>query len=213
MRSRPDGNRHGEVIKKEYYLKIMTVCVFAASSSRVNNEYGMAAASLGSLLAKAGIDIVFGGGGIGLMRKLADAVIENGGRITGVIPSFMKEEGWGYRGLNETITTPDMSERKKKMFEMADAVVALPGGMGTLEELTEAITLKQLSLFDGPIIILNTHGYYSSLLDFIDHMIANNFMRVEHKGIWEVVDTPEEVVTALSKKERGNEEWRKIARI
>jgi len=191
----------------------MTVCVFAASSSRINNEHGAAAASLGSMLAKAGIDIVFGGGGIGLMKKLADAVIENGGRITGVIPLFMKEEGWGHHGLNETITTIDMSERKKKMFEMADAVVALPGGMGTLEELTEAITLKQLSLFDGPIIILNTLGYYNSLLDFIDHMIDNNFMRSEHRGIWEVVSTPEEVLTALGRKDAGNEEWRKIAKI
>jgi len=191
----------------------MTVCVFAASSSRVNSGYGAAAAGLGSLLAKAGIDVVFGGGGIGLMKKLADAVLENGGRITGVIPSFMKEEGWGHHGVNETITTRDMSERKRRMFEMADAIIALPGGMGTLEELTEAITLKQLSLFDGPIIILNTLGYYNSLLDFIDHMIDNNFLRAEHKGIWEVVSTPEEVLTALSRKDRGNEEWRKIAKI
>ncbi len=125
----------------------------------------------------------------------------------------MKDEGWGHHGLNEMIITSDMGERKKKMFEMADAVVALPGGVGTLEELTEAITLKQLSLFNGPIIILNTLGYYNSLLDFLDHMIDNNFLRIEHKGIWEIVNTPEEVLTALSKKERGNEEWRKIAKI
>src|SRR4030042_2345471 len=131
----------------------MIVCVFAASSSRVRDEYNEAASRLGSLLAKAGMDVAFGGGGIGLMKKLADAVLENGGRITGVIPSFMKEEGWGHHGVNETITTRDMSERKRRMFEMADAIIALPGGMGTLEELTEAITLKQLSLFDGPIII------------------------------------------------------------
>lgn len=191
----------------------MIVCVFAASSSRIDHEYEVVAARLGSLLAKTGIDIVFGGGGIGLMKKLADAVLDNGGRITGVIPSFMKEEGWGHHGLSETITTRDMGERKRRMFEMADAVVALPGGMGTLEELTEAITLKQLSLFDGPIIILNTLGYYNSLLDFIDHMIVNNFLRTEHKGIWEVVNTPEEVVTAILKKEKGNEEWRKIEKI
>lgn len=191
----------------------MTVCVFAASSSRINNEYGAAAARLGALLARSRTDVVFGGGGMGLMGKLADAVIENGGRITGVIPSFMKKEGWGHNGLNETIVTADMSERKNKMFEMADAVVALPGGIGTLEELTEAITLKQLSLFDGPIIILNTLGYYNALLEFIDNMIDNSFLRTEHKAIWEVVNTPEEVLTALSKKERGNEEWRKIAKI
>ena len=190
----------------------MTVCVFAASSSRVNNEYGSSAARLGSLLAGAGIEVVFGGGGIGLMKKLADAVIENGGRITGVIPSFMKEEGWGHHGVNETITTMDMGERKKRMFQMSDAVVALPGGMGTLEELTEAITLKQLSLFAGPIIILNTLGYYNSLLDFIDRMVDDSFLRKEHKDIWEVVNTPEEVLITLGRK-KGNEEWRKIVKI
>jgi len=191
----------------------MTVCVFAASSNRIDNEYGMAAAKLGSLLAKAGIEVVFGGGGIGLMGKMADAVLENGGKITGVLPSFMKEEGWGHLGLNEMIITGDMSERKKKMFSMSDAVIARPGGIGTLEELTEAITLKQLSLFSGPIIILNTLGYYKSLIKFIEHMIDNHFMRFEHKGIWEIVNTPEEAIKALNNKNRGNKEWRKIARI
>jgi uncharacterized protein (TIGR00730 family) len=165
------------------------------------------------LLAKSGIDVVYGGGGIGLMRKLADAVIENGGKITGVMPAFMKKEGWGHNSLNDMIITSDMSERKKKMFALSEAIIALPGGVGTLEELTEAITLKQLSLFDGPIIILNTLGYYDSLLGFIDHMISNNFMRFEHKGIWEVVNTPEEVIIALNNNNRGNEEWRKIAKI
>jgi uncharacterized protein (TIGR00730 family) len=192
---------------------IMTICVFASSSSRINNEYGSAAKKLGSLLAKAGIDVVFGGGGIGLMGKLADSVIENGGKITGVIPAFMKKEGWGHHGVNEMIITRNMSERKNKMFAMSDAVVALPGGVGTLEELTEAITLKQLSLWDGPIIMLNTLGYYKSLLEFIDYMIDNQFMRFQHKGIWEVVNTPEEVITALKKNNRGNENWRKIAKI
>ena len=191
----------------------MTVCIFAASSSRIDSEYGAVASTLGTLLAREGIDVVFGGGGIGLMGKLADAVLENGGKITGVIPAFMKEEGWGHNRLSEMIITPDMSERKKKMFSMSDAVVALPGGIGTLEELTEAITLKQLSLFDGPIIILNTLRYYDSLLKFIDQMISNNFMRFEHKGIWEIASTPEEVITALNNKERGNEKWRKIAKI
>jgi uncharacterized protein (TIGR00730 family) len=173
----------------------------------------VAAARLGALLASAEIDVVYGGGGIGLMGKLADAVLNNGGRITGVIPAFMKEEGWGHNSLTEMIVTPDMSERKKRMFSLSDAVVALPGGVGTLEELTEAITLKQLSLFDGPIIILNTLGYYDSLFTFIEHMVEKKFMRFEHKGIWECVSTPEEVITTLNKKERGNEDWRKIAKI
>lgn len=191
----------------------MTVCIFAASSSRIDSEYGIVAAKLGKLLAAEGIDVVFGGGGIGLMGKLADAVLENGGRITGVLPSFMKEEGWGHERLTEMIITPDMSERKKKMFSLADAVVALPGGIGTLEEMTEAITLKQLSLFSGPVIILNTLGYYDALLKFIDHMISSNFMRFEHKGIWEVVDSAEEVLNALRRKENISGEWRKIAKI
>jgi uncharacterized protein (TIGR00730 family) len=191
----------------------MTVCIFAASSSRIDSEYGAVAARLGVMLAQENMEVVFGGGGIGLMGKLADAVLENGGKITGVIPDFMKKEGWDHKDLTEMIVTSDMSERKKRMFTMADAVVALPGGIGTLEEMTEAITLKQLSLFDGPIIILNTLGYYNSLLEFIDHMIASNFMRFEHKGIWEIVNTPEEVISALKRKERGNEEWRKIAKI
>jgi len=191
----------------------MTVCVFAASSSRVDQEYGKDAALLGSLLAVAGIEVVFGGGGIGLMNKLADGVIENGGKITGVIPAFMQAEGWGHNGVSETIVTADMSERKRKMFEMSDAVIALPGGVGTLEELTEAITLKQLSLFDGQIIILNTCGFYNSLLDFIDNMIDSNFLRKEHKGIWKVVNTPGEVMDALRDDGKGNEEWRRIAKI
>jgi len=191
----------------------MTICVFASSSSRVNSKFGLAAAKLGSLLAQSGMDVVYGGGGIGLMGKLADAVIENRGKITGVIPLFMKEEGWGHHGLSDMIITPDMGERKKTLFSMSDAVVALPGGVGTLEELTEAITLKQLSLFDGPVIILNTLGFYRSFFDFLENMIDTHFLRREHKGIWEIVNTPEEVISALNRKDRDNEEWRKIAKI
>jgi uncharacterized protein (TIGR00730 family) len=191
----------------------MRVCVFASSSSRIKIEFGEAAAKLGKLLAISETEVVYGGGGIGLMGRLADSVLENNGKITGVIPSFMKDEGWGHLGVREMIITEDMSGRKKKMFNMADAIIALPGGVGTLEELTEAITLKQLSLFDGPIIILNTLGFYTHLLEFFETMIKGDFLRFEHKGIWEVVDTPEEAISALSNNNRGNEEWRKIAKI
>ena len=191
----------------------MRVCVFASSSSRINNEYADAASELGILLARAGIEVVFGGGGIGLMGKLADAVIENNGRITGVIPSFMKDEGWDHSDVNEMIITPDMGERKKQMFAMADAVVALPGGVGTLEELTEAITLKQLGLFRGPIIILNTLNFYKSLIDFFEQMISEHFLRYEHKGIWEIANTPEEVMTLLAKRDTWLFDPIKIAKI
>lgn len=191
----------------------MTVCVFASSSSRISSEYGIVASQLGLLLAKAKIGVVFGGGGIGLMGKLADSVIENGGSITGVIPSFMKDEGWDHLTVKEMIITKDMGERKKRMFELSDGIIALPGGIGTLEELTEAITLKQLGLFKGPIIILNTLDFYRSLIEFLDHMISGNFLRFEHKGMWEVAETPEEAIVLLSKDERWVLDPRSLAKI
>jgi uncharacterized protein (TIGR00730 family) len=191
----------------------MTICVFASSSSRIDKEYAVAASNLGLLLAQAKIDVVYGGGGIGLMGKLADAVLENRGRITGVIPSFMKDEGWDHRAVSEMIITSDMGERKKRMFSMADAVVALPGGVGTLEELTEAMTLKQLGLYHGPIIILNTLNFYDSFIDFLEHMVSGNFLRYEHKGMWEIAGTAEEVMVLLRKNEDWHHDPRSIARI
>jgi uncharacterized protein (TIGR00730 family) len=191
----------------------MTVCVFASSSSRINSEYAIAASELGTLLAKAKMNVVFGGGGIGLMGKLADSVIKDEGKITGIIPAFMKEEGWDHPGVSEMIITPDMGERKKQMFALADAVVALPGGVGTLEELTEAITLKQLGLFKGSIIILNTLNFYKSLIEFLDHMVRGHFLRYEHKGIWQIASTPEEAMEYLVKNEIWIHDPRSIAKI
>ena len=190
----------------------MTVCVFAASSSRINREYSIAAAELGKLFAWSQMEVIYGGGGIGLMGVLADAVISGGGAITGVIPSFMNDEGWGHAGI-EMIVTPDMGERKKKMFSKADAVVALPGGIGTLEELTEAITLRQLGLFKGPIVILNTLGFYNSFIEFLEQMITGKFLRNEHKGMWEIASTPLEVIAALTNNKAWIDDPRKIARI
>lgn len=181
----------------------MKICVFASSSSLIDGEYASAATRLGFLLARENMEVIFGGGGIGLMGKLADSVLENGGKITGVIPSFMKDEGWDHTQVDEMIVTSDMGERKKTMFSMAEGIVALPGGVGTLEELTEAITLKQLGLFKGPIVILNTIGFYKSLIEFLDHMISGHFLRFQHKGMWEIADTPEEVMEYLTK----NKEW------
>jgi uncharacterized protein (TIGR00730 family) len=106
-----------------------------------------------------------------------------------------------------------MGDRKKNMFARADAVVALPGGIGTLEELSEAITLKQLGLFKGPVIILNTLNFYKSLIDFLEHMVNGNFLRSEHKSIWEIADTPEEVLTALSNNKGWIDNPREIAKI
>jgi uncharacterized protein (TIGR00730 family) len=191
----------------------MRVCVFASSSSRINSVYADAASEFGMLLSRAGIEVVFGGGGIGLMGKLADTIIENNGTITGVIPSFMKDQGWDHSDVNEMIITSDMGERKRQMFAMADAVVALPGGVGTLEELTEAITLKQLGLFSGPIIILNTLDFYKSLIEFFEHMVSEYFLRSEHKAIWEIAATPGDVMTILTKKETWLSDPIRIAKI
>lgn len=191
----------------------MTVCVFAASSSRIDERYRAAASELGKLFAGERMDVIYGGGGIGLMGVIADSVMANGGSITGVIPSFMKDEGWGHPHVTDMIVTADMGERKKNMLNRADAVVALPGGIGTLEELTETITLRQLGLFKGPIVILNTLGFYTHLLDFLEHMIKGSFLRLEHKDIWEVADEPSDVIRAI----RNNRKWiddpRRIARI
>jgi uncharacterized protein (TIGR00730 family) len=191
----------------------MRVCIFASSSSRISSSYADAATELGVLLAKAGTEVVFGGGGIGLMGKIADTIIKNNGIITGVIPSFMKDQGWDHTNVNEMIVTSDMAERKKQMFSMADAIIALPGGVGTLEELTEAITLKQLGLFRGPIIILNTLNFYNSLLEFFDHMVSESFLRYEHKSIWEVAATPLDVMMLLGRSEPWLYDPIKIAKI
>jgi uncharacterized protein (TIGR00730 family) len=176
----------------------MKVCIFAASSSRIDDAYKMAASELGTVFAREGVHAVFGGGGIGLMGLFADAMLADGGKITGVIPKFMMDEGWGHDGVSDMIVTADMSERKKTIFAMSDAAVALPGGVGTLEELTEVITLKQLGQFNKPIIIINVNGFYDHLIEFFEHMFRGNFIRLEHKDIWQIVTTAEEVVPAIT---------------
>ncbi len=191
----------------------MNVCVFAASSSRIDPVYSGAASELGTQLAESGMSILYGGGGIGLMGKLADAALEKGGNVTGVIPQFMIDEGWGHPHVKNMIVTADMGERKKWMFDRADAVIALPGGVGTLEELTEAITLKQLGIYRGPIIILNIADFYKSFLSFMDQLAEGGFLRLEHKDIWQIATTPAEVLRQLREYKGWIEDPRKIARI
>jgi len=175
----------------------MKICVFASSSSLLHNIYGTSATELGRLVAAEGYEIIYGGGGIGLMGKLADSALESGGKVTGVIPGFMQEEGWAHTAVSEMIVTDDMHNRKKTMFGLADAIVALPGGIGTLEELTEAITLKQLGIFNGPIVILNTLGFYDLFLKMLDKMVLENFLHTQHLDIWTVAVTPHEVITQI----------------
>lgn len=176
----------------------MNICVFAASSSKTNNVYVNDARLLGKLLAKNGHRIIYGGGGIGLMGAMADEALKGGAKITGVIPEFMHHNGWGHNDIDELIITPDMDSRKKRMFELADAVIALPGGIGTLEELTEAITMKQLGLFKGALVILNTNSFYDGFLTFLESLIVKSFMRSLHAGIWKVAKDPDEAIRAIS---------------
>jgi len=191
----------------------MKISVFAASSSKIPSLYFSVASELGKIIAKHGHDIVFGGGGIGLMGSLADSAMAHGAEVTGVIPEFMVKNGWGHKGINHNIVTEDMNSRKKKIFEISDAIISLPGGVGTLEELSEAITLKQLGLFTGPIVILNANGFYNSLLAYFEELVSHNFMREEHKNIWYVAGTPEEALDYINNYSDWDRDYVKLARI
>lgn len=174
-----------------------TVCVYCASSGDVAAEYVAEARRLGSLLASKGCTMVCGAGRTGLMGALADAGLDAGGRVVGVIPQFMVDRGWCHTGLSETIVTADMHERKQTMARLADAAIALPGGVGTLEELLEIITWKQLGLFDGPIIIVNTSGYYNPLIEMLGRAAAERFMKRQHAMLWAVAADASEAIELL----------------
>ena len=174
--------------------QIHSVCVYSASSTKIASVYFEAAEKLGSLLAKQHIRLINGAGSIGLMRSVADAVLENGGEVTGVIPHFMVEQNWHHTGLTELIEVTSMHERKQKMANLSDGIIALPGGCGTLEELLEIITWKQLGLYLNPIVILNIKGYFDSLLAMLQRAVEENFMRAQHGAIWHVAETAQEAV-------------------
>lgn len=173
------------------------ITVFCASSALVHDDYSLAAYRLGSLLAHNDIACVCGAGNCGLMRAVADGCLQSQGRVIGVIPRFMVDNGWCHPALSDTIITADMHERKETMSRLADAVVALPGGCGTLEELLEIITWKQLGLFHGPIVILNTNGFYNHLLAMLQHCISERFMKESHAHLWHVASTPDDVISIL----------------
>ena len=177
--------------------QINSVCVYSASSTKINPVYFKAAEELGSLLAEHHIRLINGAGSIGLMCAVADAVLKNGGEVTGVIPRFMVEQNWHHTGLTELIEVESMHERKQKMANLSDGIVALPGGCGTLEELLEIITWKQLGLYLNPIVILNVNGFFDPLLEMLGKAIDENFMRQQHGDIWKVVQTPEEALRLL----------------
>ena len=147
------------------------------------------------------------------MCRISDATLAAGGTVTGVIPRFMVEQGWHHKGLTRLIETESMHERKQLMADLSDGVIALPGGCGTLEELLEIITWKQLGLYLKPIVILNTNGFYNLLLEMLQQAISQNFMRKEHGNIWHVAQTPEEAVNLLYTIPHWSKEIRKFAAI
>ena len=172
----------------------MTFTVYSASSGQVPAVYLEAARTLGRLIASGNHTLVNGAGRTGLMGACTDACLAAGGKAIGVIPQFMIDQGWQHRGMTELLVTPDMHRRKELMAEKSDACIALAGGVGTLEELLEIITWKQLGLYLKPIIILNTNGYYDALLDQLQRAADECFMRPQHTAIWSVAATPEEAI-------------------
>lgn len=175
-----------------------TICVYCASSSEVDPVYLQAATALGKLLAQQKYRLVYGAGETGLMGALADAVLANAGAVTGVIPRFMMERDWHHKHVEDIIVTETMHERKALMAKMADVAIALPGGCGTIEELMEVITWKQLGIFPKPILILNTKGYYDPLIKMLEEAVRQKFMHPEHASLWAVVNNEEDILQAIN---------------
>lgn len=192
---------------------IKTVCIYCASSTKIPSVYFEAATELGRLLGERKLRVVNGAGNIGLMAAVSDATLSAGGTVTGVIPRFMVEQGWFHSGLTELIEVETMHERKRRMADLSDAVIALPGGCGTLEELLEIITWKQLGLYLHPIVILNTNHYYDYLLALFNKARDEYFIRPLHMRLWAVADTPEEAVRLIYSEPQWDPSLRKIAAI
>jgi uncharacterized protein (TIGR00730 family) len=161
--------------------KIKTVCVYCGSGLGTNPKYHEAARALGRALALQGVRLVYGGGSVGLMGALANAVLDAGGMVTGVIPEFLTDREHALTRTQEIVITRDMHERKRIMFERADAFVALPGGIGTLEELVEQMTWAQLGRHKKPILLANIDNFWDPLCALLDHMKALEFIR---PGLW-----------------------------
>jgi uncharacterized protein (TIGR00730 family) len=189
----------------------MRVCVYCASSDECDPVYRDAAFDLGARLAAAGCSVVYGGGSAGLMGALADGALSIGGQVIGILPKFMADLEWGHPGLTHLDLVEDMRERKHKLLTGSDAVVALPGGCGTLEELFEAITLKRLGLYFNPILLLDTSGFYGPLQAFLQQVIEQKFLNPEHATMWSLVAEPEQVLPTIAATPRWREDARNYA--
>lgn len=178
-------------------MPFATVCVYAGSNPGLDPAHAEAARALGRLLAAQGTELVYGGGKVGLMGVVADAVLEAGGRAVGIIPEHLDRREVAHRGLTELVVVGTMHERKTQMAERSDAFVALPGGLGTVEELVEAATWTQLGIHHKPVGLLDSAGYWAPFDAFLEHSVAAGFVRPEHRlGIVRDGD-PAALLTAL----------------
>lgn len=174
--------------------RVRSVCVYCGSGHGENPTYADGARVLGRALAKSDMRLVYGGGGLGLMGEVARATLEAGGKVTGIIPEFLTEREHMLREVTDLVVTSDMHERKKLMFEKSDAFVALPGGIGTLEELVEQLTWSQLGQHSKPIVIANLEGFWSPFINLLNHMRGQAFIRPELEVRYAVVDNAGEIV-------------------
>jgi uncharacterized protein (TIGR00730 family) len=179
------------------------VLVFCASSRQCAAEYHTLARALGAALARAGMPIIYGGGAVGSMGALADGALAEGGEVTGIQPHFMAELEWSHSSLTRLELVDDMQERKRRMVAQCDAIVALPGGSGTLEELFEVMTAKRLGAFCGPIVIVNQGGFFDPMLEQLDRCIEEQMMDERHRTMWQVVSRADEVIGAME----NSPEW------
>ncbi|HEX2092192.1 MAG TPA: TIGR00730 family Rossman fold protein [Longimicrobiaceae bacterium] len=177
--------------------ELKRICVFCGSSPGTRPGYAAAARAVGTLLAERGIGLVYGGGKVGLMGVVADAVLAGGGEVVGVIPEALMAREVGHAGLTELHVVRSMHERKARMADLADAFVALPGGFGTWEEFCEVLTWAQLGLHPKPCGLLNVEEYYAPLLALMDHAVAEGFVRPEHRALVMEAREPERMLALL----------------
>jgi uncharacterized protein (TIGR00730 family) len=180
----------------------LSICVYCGSRHGSLPAYAEAARALGTAIGRRGWQLVYGGGKVGLMGEVADATLAAGGRVVGVIPQSLQEREVGHPGLHELHVVQTMHQRKQMMAERADAFIALPGGIGTLEELYEVWTWRQLGYHDQPIALLNTEGYYDALLAFMDHSVAHGFLTPQQQAVVSVGTDPEALLTVVAAQAR-----------
>jgi uncharacterized protein (TIGR00730 family) len=177
--------------------ELKRLCVYCGSSGRVDEAYRAAATTLGGILAREGIELVYGGGRVGLMGLCADAALAGGGRVTGIIPAHLHDEEIGHRGLSELIVVGSMHERKRMMFDRSDAFAILPGGLGTLDEAFEMITWRQLHLHDKPIVVVDVDGYWAPFQALVEHVVEKNFAGAGSLALYRTVERVEDLVPAI----------------